>query len=176
MVNDGVYSDKSCRVTYKMATPNHAHLQDILNYTFSNLTLLDEATLAAGAAATSQHVDGGVEGNKPLALIGDALIRLHVAVKSYTDGLGTGQSGKVLSEVGSNELLDTLGRRLALDKFVTKNPCQQGDVPRTTVASTVEALIGAVWIDTGNEFHQVQVVIQNLGITEPFQVGGAARS
>jgi dsRNA-specific ribonuclease len=116
---------------------------------------------------------------------------LHVAVKSYTDGLRTGtqdfrrresvqneagQSAKVLSKVGSNESLDTLGRRLALDKFVTKNPSHQGDVPRTTVASTVEALVGAVWIDTGNDFHQVQLVIQNIGITESFQVGGAAKS
>jgi ribonuclease-3 len=72
-----------------MSTPNYSHLQDILNYTFSNPTLLTEATLAAGAA-TFPHIDGGVQGNKPLALIGDALIRLHVAVKSYTDGVRTG--------------------------------------------------------------------------------------
>jgi ribonuclease-3 len=76
----------------------------------------------------------------------------------------------VLAKDGSNASLESLGRRLGLESLVTKNPSQHGDVPRTTVASTVEALIGAVWIDTGNDFHQVQLVIQNLGITERFQV------
>jgi len=33
-------------------------------------------------------VDGKVAGNKPLALIGDALIRLDVATRAYNRGTG----------------------------------------------------------------------------------------
>ena len=62
-------------------------IQDILNYTFTKRELPCEATLAAGAAL-QKDVDGKVAGNKPLALIGDALIRLDVATRAYNRGTG----------------------------------------------------------------------------------------
>ena len=70
-------------------TPSHVELQDILGYRFSNPLLLDEATLTrgGGSAVTPQSTHG----NKPLALVGDALIRLDVGVRSYVEGTGTGK-------------------------------------------------------------------------------------
>ena len=62
-------------------------IQNILNYNFTKRELLHEATLAAGAAL-QKDVDGKVAGNKPLALIGDALIRLDVATRAYNRGTG----------------------------------------------------------------------------------------
>ncbi|KAK0656778.1 hypothetical protein B0T16DRAFT_441643 [Cercophora newfieldiana] len=55
-----------------------------------------------------------------------------------------GQSSKLLSEVGANKALE-------------------GDVPRTTMAST------AVWVDSRGDFDKVQSVLRNLGIVEPQQ-------
>lgn len=69
-----------------MAT--HDEIQDITQYRFISHALLDEATLAAGAPVSSEQVEGNAEGNKPLALIGDALIRLDVAARSYARGAG----------------------------------------------------------------------------------------
>ncbi|KLU91727.1 hypothetical protein MAPG_10676 [Magnaporthiopsis poae ATCC 64411] len=107
---------------------------------------------------------GNANGNKPFALIGDALIRLNVAHRSYTDGVGT----SILAAAVSNDALAALGSRLGLDQSVTKNPCHKGEVPRVTLASTVEALLGAVWVDSGNQFDQVQSVLRALQVTEPF--------
>jgi hypothetical protein len=46
---------------------------------------------------------------------------------------------------------------------VIKNPCQGEEVSRTTMASTVEALVGAVWLDSGRNFEQVREVMERLG-------------
>jgi dsRNA-specific ribonuclease len=83
------------------------------------------------------------------------------------------KSANTLSNAGSNKNLEALAKRLGVDESVTKNPYQQGKVPRTTLASTVEALIGAVWADSGNNFAQVQAVIRALGVTEPFEGSSA---
>jgi ribonuclease-3 len=69
-----------------MAT--HDELQATIHYRFTRPELLDEATLAAGASISCKDVEGDIKGNKPLALIGDALIRLDVAVRSYARGTG----------------------------------------------------------------------------------------
>lgn len=79
------------------------------------------------------------------------------------------ESTNLLSDVGSNKSLEALEKWLGLDEFVMKGPAQKGqDVPRATLASTVEALIGAVWVDIEKDFDQVQSVIGNLDI-EMFQ-------
>ena len=149
-----------------------ASIENTIKYRFSDRKLLDEATLAAGASVSGKDIAGNAHGNKPLALIGDALIRLDVAHRSYIQGVGTGQSAKVLDAAGANDSLAALGSRLGLDQSVTKNPCQKGEVPRVTLASTVEALIGAVWVDSGNQFDQVQSVLRALQVTEPFETAG----
>ena len=47
-------------------------------------------------------------------------------------------------------------------KCVVKNPCQQGDVPQTILASTVEAILGAVWFDSNKDIKKVEQVIEAL--------------
>ena len=64
---------------------------DIIRYRFIRPKLLVEATLATGTSISYQDIDGNVEGNKPLTLIGDALIRLDIAIRSYARGTGTGK-------------------------------------------------------------------------------------
>jgi ribonuclease-3 len=80
-------------------------------------------------------------------------------------------SAKALSDAGSNKNLEALAKQSHIEGSVTKNPCQKGEAPRVTLASTVEALIGAVWVDSRSNFSQVQGVIRALGITEPFESG-----
>jgi hypothetical protein len=62
------------------ATPSMdaASIGDIINYEFGSEALLYGATLAAGASVSDVNIDGVVHGNKALALIGDALIRLVI--------------------------------------------------------------------------------------------------
>ncbi|KAK4159301.1 ribonuclease III domain-containing protein [Cladorrhinum sp. PSN259] len=148
--------------------PGYGQLQDILGYQFSNPMLLDESTVVGGM--TFKNTPGGREiphGNKTLALIGDSLIRLDVATRAHISGVG--KSSIYLAKIGSNKSLEELGRRLGLDKFVLTHPPQDGHVSRITLASTVEALIGAVWVDLSYDYATVQSVIQALNIVHPLR-------
>jgi len=139
-------------------------LQDILGYHFSNPLLLDEATLTRGGGSVTLTPQN-THGNKPLALVGDALLRLDVGVRAYAEGTGTDESTILLADIGSNKSLEAIAKQLDLDRFIIKNPSQKGEeASRVTLASTVEALIGAVWIDSKQDFNQVQSVIRKLGI------------
>jgi ribonuclease-3 len=52
--------------------------QNQLHYSFENACLLEEAFVADGAAVLRDDVEGPRVGNKRLALIGDAVLRLSV--------------------------------------------------------------------------------------------------
>jgi ribonuclease-3 len=66
-------------------------VDDIINYHFRNEELRYEATLAAGASVSDVNIHGPVQGNKDLALIGDALIRLVIDDQGYAEGATTGE-------------------------------------------------------------------------------------
>lgn len=66
--------------------------QDYLHYSFKNATLLEEAFIAAGAVISRHDVDGPKAGNKRLALVGDAVLRLCVLDEWFPKGESTGKS------------------------------------------------------------------------------------
>ena len=68
-----------------------------------------------------------------------------------------------MSDVGSNANLDRIGRANGLDPLINKNP-SDGDalVAPLTMAGTVEAIIGAVYLDSNMK--RVTEVMQNLGL------------
>ena len=70
----------------------------------------------------------------------------------------------MLSDVGSNTNLNMIGRTNGLDTLINKNPAELDDyVGPSTVATTVEAIIGAVYLDSDME--SVTGVMRNLGLT-----------
>jgi ribonuclease-3 len=75
-------------------------------------------------------------------------------------------STNILNNRASNNALATLGLSKGLDKHVIINPAQWGIVSNKTMATTVEALIGAVFIDSGLDINAVRAVMVNLGIMD----------
>jgi len=77
-----------------------------------------------------------------------------------------------LLEEGSNKVknlcrnrkLNQVAQESGLVKYVTKNPCQQGDVPQKTAASTVKAVIGAVYLDCGKDISMVKKVLESINL------------
>lgn len=61
-------------------------------------------------------------------------------------------------------------QEIDLDEFI-KLPCINKHVAKTTGASTIEALIGAVWLDSGRDFAEVHRVVHNLRIGAVQQCG-----
>jgi ribonuclease-3 len=67
-----------------------------------------------------------------------------------------------VKDVGTNVQLEKVAQKWNLKDCVAENPCQQGDFPRELLASTVEAIIGAVWIDSRGNLLDVQQVLNAL--------------
>jgi ribonuclease-3 len=65
-------------------------------------------------------------------------------------------------EVGTNNWLAEVAQNWNLKNYVVENPCQQGEAPRELLASTVEAILGAVWLDSYRDFGKVQKVFKKL--------------
>jgi ribonuclease-3 len=65
-------------------------IEDQVDYHFHDSTLLKEAFLASGASVSSVEIEGPVKGNKRLALVGDAVLRLAVLDEWFESGTSTG--------------------------------------------------------------------------------------
>ena len=66
-------------------------VESILKYQFSNRDLLNEALLAAGAPTSSKNIHGDNQGNKRLALLGDAVLQEAVLEPWYSSNESTGK-------------------------------------------------------------------------------------
>lgn len=62
----------------------------------------------------------------------------------------------------NNNNLAQAGLAIGLDRFVVKNPCQPGQVSPRVMADTVEALIGAAYLDGGAEVAQHVINVLKL--------------
>lgn len=93
-----VYNIKACKLSKSDSSESNSDMPDLkslqsrLQYSFNNANLLEEAMTAAGAAVSDPNTDGPVSGNKRLALIGDAVLRLSVLDEWYPNGGSTGKS------------------------------------------------------------------------------------
>lgn len=70
---------------------NLESFQAQLHYSFKDASLLKQALTAAGAANLRHDVHGPASGNKRLALIGDAVLRLSILDEWYPGGGSTGR-------------------------------------------------------------------------------------
>lgn len=152
--------------------------QNHLNYHFKNCSLLEEAFLAAGASVSRSDVEGPEKGNKRLALVGDAALRLAVIDEWYKDNSEPGELSKSCGSnsclhvsaagqkrflsVGTNDKLRQIATKWEMEKFIVENPLQEGEYPKETLAATVEAIIGAVWVDSDKDLATVQKVLNTL--------------
>jgi ribonuclease-3 len=133
-----------------------------LNYKFHDQKLLQEALIAAGAGAESP-VNARKHGNKGLALIGDAILRLVLVDDGVLTGKSTARCQGICSTEASNAHLFLVERKIGLDPFI-QLPHPLKSVSKTTGASTLEALVGAVWLDSGRDFAQIHRVVHDLHI------------
>ncbi|KAF2805638.1 uncharacterized protein BDZ99DRAFT_396037, partial [Mytilinidion resinicola] len=118
-----------------------------------------EALQAAGLPVRT--CDGGTrfDGNKRLAVVGDAAMKT-VHVMHWHSGNET--RGRVFMNLRSNKNLDRVGTMIHLGNHINKNPSQGNSVPPTTMADTVEAILGVVLKDS--DLDHVALVMRNIGL------------
>ena len=73
-----------------------------------------------------------------------------------------GRASEIVQRIGSNANLDHVGRLHGLDAFVCRNPAQGNHISPITMTATVEAILGAVYLDGGIE--SVSQVMETLGL------------
>ncbi|KAL9635981.1 MAG: hypothetical protein Q9164_003120 [Protoblastenia rupestris] len=155
-------------------TPTVLALQKILRYKFTNASLLWEAVQAPGSIVkTGEITTAGLEyhsegfqsmpdGNKRLAVVGDVALKMALVEEWYMSGKSRERVSRIVSDVGSNTSLVEVGRRHGFEQFINVHPAQRGTVWPLTMAGTVEAVFGAVYLDSGME--SVTNVMRVLGL------------
>jgi ribonuclease III len=68
------------------------------------------------------------------------------------------EGSNLVDDLASNDALSRIARENGLAKYIVKNPSQKGDIPPNTPASTVEAIFGAVWLDSNKDIKMVEQV------------------
>ncbi|KAJ6111046.1 hypothetical protein N7486_003281 [Penicillium sp. IBT 16267x] len=129
----------------------------IINYEFHDKSLLVKALEAAGATMASQ-------GNKRLALIGDAALRLVLYEFGYEGEASIRDMTNAHNTLATNENLRQIGFSLGLDVYIQLNPSAQGIVPGRLMATTIEAIIGAVYLDSNKDSMVMRLLIIHLRI------------
>jgi ribonuclease-3 len=73
----------------------------------------------------------------------------------------------VISSIASNDNLGRKGFELGLERYIQVNRAQRGQVSNRTMATTLEAIIGAIYIDSGFNYSVLSDVMARLGLGWP---------
>lgn len=66
--------------------------------------------------------------------------------------------------IASNANLNLVGRSLGLGIFINGNPAAGGDIAPAVMASTVAALIGDIFFDSGKDLDVVERAMLSMGL------------
>ncbi|KAI0141253.1 ribonuclease III domain-containing protein [Xylariaceae sp. FL1272] len=135
--------------------------QVLIGYHFANEALLQQALRVAGAPRALR------EGNKPLANVGDTVIHTVISVDCYHEGLTIGATTQRIQTLANNARFAQLCDNSGLAGCIFNNPAQFNMVSDKTKATTLEAVVGAVFIDAGiRGFQEARRAMLALGIIQ----------
>ncbi|CRG92727.1 hypothetical protein PISL3812_09793 [Talaromyces islandicus] len=136
-----------------------AKAEGIICYRFKNRLGLRQAL---------QLADGiHQNGNKDLALLGDTVIKLVLVKEGLRRHATRGQINNVVSEKSSNAYLAQRGFSTGLAECVFANRAQGNTIYPGPMASTMEAIVAAVFNDSEEETPVVKGVMEALGVSWP---------
>ncbi|GIZ47290.1 hypothetical protein CKM354_001038500 [Cercospora kikuchii] len=163
-----------------MSFPNKVHqahtfVLTYFDYDVSKLDLLYEAIDTSGLT--------GRQSNKRLALVGDGALDMAMKAAWYRTGEdkggssmnwlprhksdhATGVCSTWLSQL-SNSRLAMIARWMELGTYLILNPGHRGVVSEGTLATSLEAIIGAIYIDCGENISTIETVMRTIAIDMP---------
>ena len=127
-------------------------LMSKLGYNFKDKSLLKKA---------QTHKSLSSQNNERLEFLGDALLNLHVSEHLYSrfDSLDEGKLTQFKAKLVSRENLTKIAENLELSRFIRAGKGEKL-VDNSIVGNTLEALIGAVYLDSS--LSRVNQVLNNL--------------
>ncbi|KAG4442918.1 hypothetical protein IFR05_001622 [Cadophora sp. M221] len=146
-------------------TAREHELQLKLGHVFADPTILLEALQAAGNGVSRIGERKIEDGNKRLAMLGDSVLSLAFLRDWFKEDESRKSGDATLAAVSGNSNLDQCGRACGLSEYINKHKSfANGVVPHRTMSDTVEALIGAVFLDSEESFAAVKVAMRGLGL------------
>lgn len=154
-------------------------VQAIIGYNFVNANTLWLALQAAGSGV------GGKDGNKVQAMLGDAVLKLvlidnlseaghtrgtyhlHPYIHQHITHSGLGSIDQAVQSIVSNNNLAERCTATGITQFINVNPSQGNEKAPKTRSATVEAVLAAVYTDSGRNIVKVQEVMHALGLDAP---------
>jgi ribonuclease-3 len=73
----------------------------------------------------------------------------------------------MVKQLAGNDNLAARGFELGIDAYILNNPAHQGAVPKSLMATTMEAIMGAVFVDNGESLPPVRPIIAAFGLSVP---------
>ncbi|EME77338.1 uncharacterized protein MYCFIDRAFT_83279 [Pseudocercospora fijiensis CIRAD86] len=131
-------------------------IEHLTGHKFTNSNLLIEALDTTGQRAR--------ESNRRLALLGDKLMVHIIADGWYASNAPLVRGQTLLERICGNDNLATVGFNIGLDAHVVVHPGQRGAVSRKTMATTVEAVVGAIYVDSGKDIETVKDAMVCIGL------------
>ncbi|KAJ5753067.1 hypothetical protein N7520_009984 [Penicillium odoratum] len=84
--------------------------------------------------------------------------------RRYREGNTTGQGTSLLQTYACNRRLTSTARALDLQIFIYQRLDLERSVPDGTLATTVEAILGAVWLDSEESVQQVNEIMEKISL------------
>ncbi len=139
-----------------------SRIQGILGYTFRDPALLKAALTHASIA------DHRLNSNERLEYLGDAVLGLIVCEETYHryPDLLEGELTQIKSSVVSRKTCALVSQELGLVEhlFLGKGMNPRGQLPDSLAAGVLEALIAAIYLDSGGDLELVRRwVLQHMG-------------
>ncbi|MGX5696189.1 ribonuclease III [Agromyces soli] len=134
-----------------MADPELGELQQTLQLELDPALLLLALTHRSFA-----YENGGIPTNERLEFLGDSILGQAVTVRLFRDhpDLDEGELAKRRASLVSSAALAEVGRRIGLGPFIRlgRGETMTGGADKPSIlADTVEAIIGATYLDAGGE-------------------------
>ena len=152
-----------------MAEYNLEILEEKINYKFKNIELLENALTHKTFAFEAKTP---VEYNERLELLGDSILGFIVAEQLYKSNkyFSEGELTRRRSQLVNNSFLAEKANELGLGKFLMLGrgeTMQKGSENPTNLANALEALIGAVYLDS--DLDTVRIFILTNLFEEKYQ-------
>ncbi|MCK4938677.1 MAG: ribonuclease III [Rhodospirillaceae bacterium] len=127
---------------------NSTEIEDVLGYRFSDRALLETALTHSSAAGAH------IYSNERLEFLGDRVLGIVIADILYNrfEDEDEGSLARRFSALTSRDAIAEVAGSLGIEKFVEMSPADDATSERgrlSLLADTVEALLGAMFLDSG---------------------------
>ncbi len=133
-----------------MTLKNYEILEDAINYHFTNKALLEEALTHKTYAFESPTP---IQYNERLEFLGDSILNFIVAEQLYKSNryFSEGELTRRRASGVNNRFLADISKKLGVGSYLNLGrgeTKQHGAKNRTNLANALEALIGAIYLDS----------------------------